>query len=365
MEQQVHISPRHNKPISLSKDEVGGYRQLARVGIDLNPAHIQAMAECYAMDSAPLAPLSTPSVTTPIQFLQSALPGIVHYATALRAADELVGFTLAGRWEDEEVYQMALEYTGESRPYGDYSNTPLSSWNSNFERRSIVAFEEAMQVGVREEARAARMNLSSADSKRGAAISALEIQRNRIAFYGYNNGLNRTYGILNDPALPAYVPVPNGGGGSPLWALKTYEEKIKDLSDAISSLRTQSKGLVDPKRIPCTLAMSTNVVDYLSAPAQYGNTVQKWINENYPMMRVVSCPEFDSADAGDNVFYLYAERVEETGTDNGRVFDQIVQVKLRTIGVERKAKMYEEVFSNATAGVMLKRPYAIVRRSGV
>ena len=51
--------------------------------------------------------------------------------------------------------------------------------------------------------------------------------------------------------------------------------------------------------------------------------------------------------------------------DGGRTFDQIVPAKLKSLGVEQRAKSYVEDYTNATAGVMLKRPWAVVRRSGI
>jgi hypothetical protein len=35
------------------------------------------------------------------------------------------------------------------------------------------------------------------------------------------------------------------------------------------------------------------------------------------------------------------------------------------LGVEKKSKAYVEDYTNATAGAMCKRPYAVVRYSGV
>lgn len=43
---------------------------------------------------------------------------------------------------------------------------------------------------------------------------------------------------------------------------------------------------------------------------------------------------------------------------------QMVPAKFVTIGAQQLTKGYEEVFANASAGVMLKRPFAVIRRSG-
>ena len=62
---------------------------------------------------------------------------------------------------------------------------------------------------------------------------------------------------------------------------------------------------------------------------------------------------------------MYAEGVAGTGTDDTRTFVQVVPTRFMTVGVSQQAKSYEEDYSNATAGIMLKRPYAVVRYSGI
>lgn len=338
---------------------------MAEIGIGMDAGIERQLQQFYSMDADLVAPLTSASIPTPVQFLQQWLPGIVEVVTAARKIDDLVGISNQGQWHQEEVVQQIIEYTGKVQIYGDYSVIPLASWNTNYERRSIVNFEEGMQVGKKEEARAAEARINSADSKRTAAAVALEIQRNMIGFNGYNSGANRTYGFLSDPNLPAYVNVPNGAASSPLWSSKTYNEIVADLLGALTALRVQSQERVDPAKDPITLAIATAAVDRLSTVSSFGNSVWRWLRENYPNVRVVSAPELNAANGGANVFYLYAESVRDSGSDDQRTFIQIVPTKFLTLGVEQKAKSYAESYTNATAGVLLKRPYAVVRRSGI
>ena len=64
-------------------------------------------------------------------------------------------------------------------------------------------------------------------------------------------------------------------------------------------------------------------------------------------------------------FYLWANSVEDGGTDDKRTMAQVVPAKFMALGVEQRAKAYLEDFTNATAGVFVKRPYAITRWSGI
>jgi len=355
------------RTMQMSMDQVEGYQALAKIGINLPPAQVAQMARAvgYAMDDQQ-GLVTTATIGTPVQFLQQWLPGFVRIQTAARKIDNLIGMSTVGSWEDEEVVQGVLEPVGGAVPYADYSNVSLSSWNVNFERRTVVRFEKGTEVFRLEAARAARLRIDSAAEKRNSAALSLEVQRNTIGFSGYNGGNNRTYGFLNDPSLPAYYTVAAGASSSTLWANKTFTEITADIRQAAAKLQTQSQDLINPGTTPTTLAVSTNNYAYLSTVAVYGNqSVMGWIRETYPMMRVESAPQLNSANGGANVFYLYAESVEDGSTDNGRVFDQIVPAKFMALGVQQLPKSVVEDYALATAGCLVKRPYAIVRASGI
>lgn len=357
-QEHSYIGPRDVRPLQLQKiDE--SYRDLKKIGIGMDDAMIRRMMDNFAMDALE-GLITTPSIGTPVQFLQNWLPGFVNVVTAARKIDELIGIQTTGSWEDEEIVQGIMELTGTAVPYGDYTNVPEGSWNANFERRTNVRFEEGLKVGNLEDARSSRMRVNTAAMKRESAALALEIQRNRVGFYGYNNGANRTYGFLNDPSLPAYVSNPG-----PAWNSATFLEITGDLRTAFAALRTQSQDVIDPETTAITLAISTNRVDYLSVTSTYGNSVREWLRQTYPKCRVVSAPELNGANGGENVFYLYAEQVNDNSTDGGRVWVQPVAAKFQVVGVAKEAKGYVEDYSNATAGALCKRPFAVVRYTGI
>lgn len=342
---------------AFDKDPLSSVSQLKKVGIDVTKY-------VHAMDALQ-GDITTPSVGTPIQFLQAWLPGFVYIKTAARKIDSLIGVRTVGQWQDEEIVQGALERSGAARQYGDYTNIPFTGWNTNFERATVVRFEQGLKIGRLEEARAAEMQVNAANAKREAASLELAISQNLVGFYGFNAGLNLTYGFLNIPTLPAYVTVATGGGGFTEWSTKTYLEITADIRTAFSNLRTQSQELVSPEDLEITLALPTDAVDYLGVVSDFGNSVRDWLTATYPKCRVVSAPQLNLANGGENVFYLYAEKVEDESTDGGETFLQLVPNKFMALGVEQTAKGYIEDFSNATAGVMLKRPYAVVRFTGI
>lgn len=361
------------RSMAMKPEDVRNFAALAGIGINLSDRIIGEMMDGIGMDAgdnvgltpAPLSGLTTASITTPIQFLQNWLPGFVRVLTAARKIDECVGIMTVGAWEDEQVVQGILEPIGTAQPYSDYGNVPLSSWNTNYVSRNVVRFEQGMLVGVLEEARSARIRVATAAEKRSAAALALDIQRNRVGFYGYNDGSGQTYGFLNDPNLPAYQTVATGVGGF-MWSQKTFLEIIADIRTALAGLQLQTFDVIDVQKTPITMAVANAVYQYLTVVAVYGNvSVRDWILQNYPNIRIVSVPELTGANASANVAYFYADGIDDGGSDGGKTFIQPVPSKFMALGVEKRSKSYIEDYANATAGIMCKRPFAVYRITGI
>ncbi len=312
-------------------------------------------------------PVTTASLNVPLQFLQNWLPGFVAIATSARKADELMGLDTVGTWEDEQIVQQVLELSGSPVPYTDMGVVPLTDWNLNFVQRTVVRFELGMHVGKLEQARSARVRIDSGDEKRASAALQLEIQRNLLAFYGYNSGNNQTYGFLTDPNLLAYNTVATGAvSSSKLWSLKTFLEIQADLLTAFAGLRTQTQGLVEPGKTPITLSVATNCVDYLNKTSDFGISVKAWLASAYPNVRLVDAVQLDAANSGANVFNVHADVVDDgASTDNRKTWAQIVPAKMQFLGVAMEAKGYTEDYTNATAGALCKRPYAMYRVTGI
>jgi hypothetical protein len=365
------IPPRAVKPFNDFKAE--DYRDLAMIGINISQSDVRKMIATMdtsddetGMDA--LQPLlTTGSIVTPVQFLQNWLPGFVKYMTRARKIDMLVGISAVGDWEDEQIVQGFLEPTGYAIPYGDDTNVPLASWNLNFLERTIIRFEQGMDVGILEEARSAKVRLSSSDTKRKMCGEQLEIQRNQIGLFGFNGGANLTYGILNDPNLIAYTILPNGAtSGTSFWSGKTFYDICSDFRLMFSTLRQQSGDNIDPSTDQITVGLATNTIDYLSVTATNGSgeSVQEWLDRTYKNVRIISLMEFEAANAGDNVIYVYAETVDDGSTDDSKTFIQMVPNKFKVLGVQQRVKGFIEDYSNAVAGIMAKRPIAVTRWYG-
>lgn len=351
---------------SIPADKVKAYAmdsQTTEKTLDLLGIHYSARAldefKAYAMDALPKLQ-TTASNMTPVQFLQYWFPDMVKVVTQSLDADAILGRDFAGSWEDEELVQPVIEYAGQARPYGDKTNLNLADFNINYESRTIVRMEQDLEVGKLEAARAAKQRVDALGSKRYAASLSLAITANDIAFNGYNASINKTYGLLNDPNMPAYVSLPNGTAGTSDWPSKTFNEIVADIKTMMAGLRSRSGNNFKPESDAAVLAVGTASIDALDTVNPLGTTsVREWIAKTYPRLRVASAPQLNAANSTDNVAYLFAEELA-----GQKVIGQFMQDALRLVGVEQKAKGVLESYSNATAGVFLKVPVALVRYTG-
>jgi hypothetical protein len=370
---QVHLrlTPRQVRPFSMDGAAENGLTldDLALLGVQFPAKTLDALRAAYpgfSMDSAGPAMVTLASAGAPVQFLQTLLPGTIRTVTAARKIDAIIGRTIAGNWHDEDIVQTIVELLGQARPYGDSSPGPMSRFNLEFERRSVVRFEMDMEVAVLEEERAAAVRQNSGELKRAAISQALAVEHNAVGFFGYNDGECRTYGFLNDPNLPYYQSVPVGASGATQWQDKNFWEIAEDVRVAAAALRIQSKEAVDPDKDRCVLVLSTAARECLTVITEHGVSVLDWIKTNFPGWTIESAPELDGANGGQNVFYIFAVEVAGAGeTGAQKVVEQYVQAVLRLLGVEKRAKGVYEVYSSATAGVMWQAPYAVVRFSGI
>ena len=345
---------------------------LNKLGISVSPEfarNFQKNAVSVALDAGITQPVTTPSNGTPVQFLQEFLPGVVNVLTVVRKADQVAPVVTAGEWHLEEVVLKVMEHTSNAQLYSDHGGVPLVSFNETYERRQVVRFELGVQQNPLADARSATTGTSPQNEKRVALAEGFEILRNDIAFYGFNTGTGKTYGILNDPTLPAYITVANGGGGDTTWASKTTVEIINDLSTGIRALEIQAGGHVDPTMNSIDLEIPLAFNHFLTrsdGSFNNGMTAMEWLTKNYPSIKVVTVPQFGEANAGENVFYLKAISVDNSGTDGGESIIQVVPAKMRALGVVQNEKGgTTEGYTSAYAGVFAKRAYAVVRYTDI
>lgn len=361
-EVRLELAPSKVRGFSFDEYAKVSEKDLNVLGVSMDESAKSALMDIYGKRYAMDAALqTTASITNPVQFFQYWEPEAVEIVTSAMKIDDIVGRTIAGSFEDEEIVTRVMERTGSAHPYTDTANINLSSWNQNFITRSVVRFEEGLEVGYLESLRADRMRVDSHKEKAAAAAQSLAIEHNNIGFYGYANGLNKTYGFLNDPNLPAYQTVAEGGAQNTSWSVKSFNDITSDIITAVSALVNQLGGLFDPRRDEFVMSLALESTQYLNTMNELGTkSVSTWISETYPKCRIEAAVQLNGANGGENVMYLHVERV------NGKpVVRQYVQDVLRLVGVEKRAKVTVEDYASATAGVVVTQPIGFVRYSGI
>ena len=315
----------------------------------------------FVMDAMPKQTLTNPTAQVPVQFLQHWMNKVITVVTQATTADDFIGRTTVGEWFQESIVLRVRELTGSLRPYGDHAQAPLSGYNWNEEERTIVRFAQGILTGALEEARLAAMGQKSSayESDRAALGLAFKLNTNAVAFYGYNLGRNKTYGILNDPNLGAYFAVPEQDGKTE-WASKDFYGIVRDLNTAVATLQKQCGGNFIPSKHAFKLGLALSCDAFLNEVNEHGHSVREFIAKTWPKCDIVAIPEFDNALAGDNVFYL---KLEELG--GNPVVEQIVPAAVRLVGAVPRATGLYELYSDATAGAFVEQPLGIVRFYGI
>ena len=265
---------------------------------------------------------------------------------------------------------LSLEYHGFAKLYGDMSDISKASYTDRFVARTIVRFQGGIQSDGLEDVRQSAIGLNDIDIKRKSLQRVFNKLLNAIAFNGYAAGSGKTYGLLNDPNLPAYTVLANGAtGASPTWASKTFDERYADVQTSFRDLATQTQGAVDNYNDAITWLVSPAVYAMLGTnPATFPiKNLETLIKETYRGVRIVSAPEMATCHAGGDGWYLYAEKgvsYDDSTDDMLSVINTIQSEQFLLSVLPTQSGGTMENHACASSGVIVKRPILFVRRYG-
>ena len=327
---------------------------LANLGITMDEAVAKIESYVSAMDAAP-NPQTTPSNVTPVQFAQFWLTNVIKVITRGRSLEKVVGRTVVGTWETEQIVATIMERIGQPGLYGDFTKAPLANWNVNFETHDNVRFEMGVEVGKLEEARASQMRLNTYALKREAMGEAFAILMNNVGWFGFRStSLNfpgtskKVYGLLNDPNAGAVGTLPSAVAN---WNSSTMDTIVTDIQTIITSAVSKLKGNYDPETDSATLALPIDAYTQLGKINAYGISARDWMAKTYPKVRIVSCAELNGAiSSKDVILFVVDSVVGDTTVQN------LVTSALRLVGVQPLAKGSYEVYSCSAAGALVRYP---------
>ena len=332
-------------------------KDLVALGISMDEAIAKNAEYCAAMDADPAAQ-TTPSMVTPVQFAQFWLTNPIKVLTRGRSLDKVVGRTIVGTWETEQIVATILERMGQPALYGDFTKAPLANWNVNFETRDNVRFEMGVSVGKLEEARASQMRLNSYALKREAMAEAFEILLNNIGWFGYNDGGKKVYGLLNDTNANA-IDATTVQDWSAITGSTAFDTIVTEILAVITDRVSALNGNYDPEVDSATLVLPIDQYPSLGKVNSLGISVRDWLSKTYPKIRVIASAELKGAAGSvsgtttgtDGVALFFVDKIA-----GDAVVQQMVTSTMRLVGAQPMAKGNYEVYSCSTAGTLLRYP---------
>lgn len=187
-----------------------------------------------------------------------------------------------------------LSHAGNYALYSDFGMQGNSSINLNYVDRQVVSFERSIIYG---DMAIARMSVAKIDymaKLREGVATQIKLHADAIGFFGYSANM-KIYGLLNDPSLNQSINASaKAGAGSnipnTLWQYATYFEIIADIISLRQEITSRAGGQDDDDAL-CYLLLPPSVWQYLNTPNPLGtNTVRKWINNEYPNMKIIKAP---------------------------------------------------------------------------
>lgn len=339
-------------------EELRSVECLAAQGIGFNQDALND-----AMDSA--AGVTDPGVNAPWFYLNYMAKKPIQVVTQRTSADEILGRTTEASWAHVSVTRTFRELTGRTGLYKDFadSTAPRVSRGYTRESRDIIRLTSGLIIGELENRQSALVPgmYSPHQDKREAIALMMKLDRDAIAFFGYQIGDAKCYGLLNDPNLGAFETVPTIDSNVTEWKDKDAFAIIRDLQFAAATVQKRCKGNFRPSSDAFKLVLPTGCEQYLGKITECGGySVRKWIADNWKKCEVIDTPVFDNALGGQNVFYIVVTKIGVSPCA-----EQIVPASLFMVGSMKRETGHSELWSMATAGTFVEQPIGIARFAGI
>lgn len=297
-----------------------------------------------------------PNATVPAYMRTYANPRVIEVLTAERAYRKIAPEVKNGDFTTAFTQFRALEFTGDTQPYGDYDGNGVSGVNTAFPVREQYRFQTTLKVGDLEQKMNAEAKIDLFAEKQKASAINIDIAFNRYALYGVEG--KAVYGLLNDPSLNSAI-TPISQGGVTAWSGKTANQQMADLNKLVSQLYTQGAGHIDDST-KTKLLVSPAILADMNKVNDYGVTMKKMVADTYPNMEIVTVPELYNATLGTSTMMLMAEEilgqpVVEFGYSDKYFAHEIV----------RDLSSWKQKISAGTYGAIVQLPFAIGTMTGV
>lgn len=284
-------------------------------------------------------------------------PALIEVLVAPMKAAEIVGETKKGDWTTETAMFPAVESTGETTAYGDYSENGNAGANVNFPQRQSFHYQVITQWGERELAKAGLARIDWANRLNIASVKTLNKFQNKSYFYGVANLQN--YGLLNSPDLGAPITPTTKVAGGTGWENATGLEVIADVAKLYKQLQTQANGTVDlSSSMKLAFSPIAEIAMLKPVTALATTTVREFLMTQYKNLTFETAPEY-STESGELV-----QLIAEAGDGQGTATTAFTE-KLRAHPIIGGVSSFKQKKSQGTWGTVIFRPFLIVGMLGV
>ena len=269
--------------------------------------------------------LQTPTnVAMPAGLLTNISPNMVEIILKKRTAEVVMG----GKqklldWHQNDIIVPIVEKAGETAGYEDYGNAPTAGTNATFARRGHYRFSSGVKIGRLQSMQMSEARVSLEQSNMDAALEALAIKFNKIAFEGWQDAA-LTFpitGILNDHTSGNHL----------------------DLNS------------------PFRLCMANSIFMTMTSINALGTTpVIDALRLSIPNLTVEMIPEFANAYNNTNdVMYIIGENNVGGVNMTGDLGFSELALASNTVAYENYTS---QVYSSGSVGAVFYKPYNVVRR---
>lgn len=294
-----------------------------------------------AMDSELV---TAPNSGIPLVFTTYIDPKVIEVILAPMKMAGIFGEVKKGDWTSTQLQFMAVESTGETSSYGDFSENGTSGANANYPTRQPYLYQTNIRLGEREMAIAGAGRLDLAARKQISAQLTLNKFQNKSYIFGVE-GLD-CRGMLNDSDLPAAITIPS-------WEAMDGGEVYESIRGTLyNQLNKQSGGILEFDS-NMVLIISNNLAPNLTKTNQYNVNVLDQLKKNFPNLTIETVPEY-STEAGEMVQLILKEY------EGQQTVDLAFTEKMRTFPLVMKGSYHEQKRSQGTSGAIIYRPVLIV-----
>lgn len=310
----------------------------------------------YASDAAPA--LITASNAGIPAFLTAVIDPkwIDVLLTPMVSVDIIGSERKMGDWTTKNLMFPIIERTGTMAAYDDRASDGIANVNVNWVTRDTYSAQTGITYGERELDIAGLAKIDLVSRLNESALLQVNKFNNQVNFFGLANTNIR--GLLNDPALPAYI------SPSMAWtaAGATGDVVYEDIRRLFVRLQTQLKGVAAAPNAnngaKMTLSMSHVAHGALLKTYQFNVNVIDQLKKNFPNMTIKTAPEYQLP-AGEMV-QLKLDEVEGQLTT-----EAIFCEKLRSHNPVVGLSSWNRKMSTHTAGCVIYQPLAIASMMGV